>query len=134
MSVHRSLILTTILLVTINLSGCASFGLTGLFGKKEKPIEVKTVAVEKTPLDIQQPDPIKTKPIEWIVVTSDNAEAVFKDMEAKGQNPVLFAINDDGYQQLAITIADLRNLINTQRTIIIKYKDYYEPQKPAEKK
>jgi hypothetical protein len=34
----------------------------------------------------------------------------------------------DGYQQLAITIADLRNMINQQRTIIAKYKEYYEPQ------
>jgi hypothetical protein len=130
-SAHRSLILITSLLLVSNLTGCASFN---LFGKKVDPIEVKNVAVDKTPLDIQQPDPIKTKPIEWIVVTPDNAEAVFKKMEEKGQNPVLFAITDDGYQQLAITIADLRNLINTQRNIIVKYKEYYETKDSKEKK
>lgn len=67
--------------------------------------------------------------MKWIVVTPDNADTVFKEMEANGQNLVLFALTDDGYQQLALTIGDLRNFINTQRTIIIKYKEYYEPKK-----
>lgn len=77
-------------------------------------------------MDLALPDPIKTKPIQWVVITPDNAEAIFKKLEEQGKSPVLFAITDDGYQQLAITIADLRNLINTQRTIVIKYKEYYE--------
>jgi len=40
---------------------------------------------------------------------------------------VVFAITADGYQQLAVTIAELRNLIATQRLMIKQYKDYYEP-------
>lgn len=55
-------------------------------------------------------------------------------LQADGKNVVLFALTDDGYQQLAITISDLRNFMNTQRTIIIKYKEYYEPAKEAVKK
>ena len=105
-----------------------------MFGQSEKPIEITTKAVDKTPLDIAQPDPIKTKPIEWVVVTPDNADAVFKKIADSGQEVVLFAITADGYQQLAVTIADLRNLINTQRNIIVKYKDYYEPKKEEAKK
>lgn len=72
------------------------------------------------------PDPIKTKPIDWYVITPENAEGTFKRLEEKGQDMVVFAITSDGYQQLAITISELRNLINTQRNIIIKYKEYYE--------
>lgn len=98
-----------------------------MFGTKTKPIEVVTKPVDKTRLDLADPEPLKAKPIQWVIVTPDNAEEIFKQMEAKGQNLVLFAITDDGYQQLALTIADLRNFINTQRTIIIKYKEYYEP-------
>lgn len=84
--------------------------------------------MEKTPLDLAMPDPLRVRPIEWVVITPDNAEEVFKNMEQRGSDAVLFALTDDGYQQLALTIADLRNLINTQRQIIIKYKEYYEPQ------
>ncbi len=98
-----------------------------MFGTKTKSIEVVTKPVDKTRLDLADPEPLKAKPIQWVIVTPDNAEEIFKQMEAKGQNLVLFAITDDGYQQLALTMADLRNFINTQRTIIIKYKEYYEP-------
>jgi hypothetical protein len=130
-NVPRWLILTTSLFLVSSLSGCASFD---LFGKREKPIEITTKPVERTNLDIPLPDPIKTKPIEWMVVTPENADAVFKKLEEKGQDVVLFAITSDGYQQLAMTIGDLRNLINTQRAIIIKYKEYYEPKKDDSKK
>jgi len=54
-------------------------------------------------------------------------------MEEKGQSLVLFALTDDGYQQLSMSMGDIRNFISTQRTIIIKYKEYYEPVK-ADKK
>ena len=115
------------MLVT-NLAGCASFN---LWGKGEKPIEITTKAADKTPLDIADPDPLKLKPIEWVLITPGNQEEVFKKLEDKGSDPVVFALTADGYQQLAVTISELRNLINTQRNIIIKYKEYYEPKKDA---
>jgi hypothetical protein len=89
-----------------------------MFRPKTQPIEVKTVPLEKTPLNL-----------DWIVVTPQNWEEVFKQMQAKEQNLVLFGLTSDGYQSLAVTIAELRNLINTQRIIIEKYKEYYEPAK-----
>lgn len=124
-------ILFAIIMIT-TLSGCASF--SNLFGESVKPIEVVAKPIEKTPLDIALPDPIKAQPIQWTVITPENAEEVFKKLQADGKNVVLFALTDDGYQQLAITISDLRNFMNTQRTIIIKYKEYYEPAKEAVKK
>jgi hypothetical protein len=123
--------LTTSLLLATSLSGCASFD---LFGKREKPIEITTKAADKTPLDIAHPDPLRLKPLEWTLVTPGNQEEVFKKLEETGVDPVVFALTADGYQALAVTIAELRNLINTQRNIIIKYKEYYEPEKPQEKK
>jgi hypothetical protein len=120
----RWLTLTTSLLLATNLVGCASFS---LFGSSEKPIEIITKAADKTPLDIPLSDPLKLKPIEWVLVTPANQDEVFKKLDEKGNDPVVFALTADGYQQLAVTIAELRNLINTQRNIIIKYKEYYEP-------
>jgi hypothetical protein len=126
----RWLTLTTSLLLVSSLSGCASFD---FLGKREKPIEITTKAAERTPLDIADPDPLKLKPVEWVLVTPGNQEEVFKKLEEKGADPVIFALTADGYQSLAITIAELRNLINTQRNIIIKYKEYYEPKKEESK-
>lgn len=65
-------------------------------------------------------------PVKWVVITPDNADSVFKQLAAKGQSLVLFALTDDGYQQLAVTMSEVRNFIATQRAIVIKYKEYYE--------
>ena len=130
MNVRTLQTLTISLLLVTSLSGCGTFS----FGGKVKPIEVITKAQEKTPLDIAMPDPLRLKPIEWTLVTPGNSEEVFTRLESQGENLVLFTLTDDGYQQLAITIAELRNYINTQRTIILKYKEYYEPKKPEVKK
>lgn len=78
---------------------------------------------------LESPQPLRLKSLEWIVITPQNWEEVFKQMQTKEQNLVLFGLTSDGYQSLAVTIAELRNLINTQRIIIDKYKEYYEPKK-----
>jgi len=92
-----------------------------------KPVEVIANPMDKTPLHIPSPDPLEVKPIKWIVITPENAESVFAQLASKRQDVVLFGLTADDYQLLSITMADLRNFIATQRTIIIKYKDYYEP-------
>ena len=127
MNVHRWPILITSLLLLTNLGGCASWG---LFGKRVEPITVSTVPLEKTPLALPDPAPLKSKPIRWVVITPANAEAVWERLAQDDDEVVVFALTADGYQQLAVTIAELRNLIATQRVIIQKYREYYEPKKP----
>jgi hypothetical protein len=126
-NVHRWPILITSLLLLTNLGGCASWG---LFGKRVEPITVSTVPLEKTPLALPDPAPLKSKPIRWVVITPANAEAVWERLAQDDDEVVVFALTADGYQQLAVTIAELRNLIATQRVIIQKYREYYEPKKP----
>jgi hypothetical protein len=125
-NVHRWPILITSLLLLTNLGGCASWG---LFGKRVEPITVSTVPLEKTPLALPDPAPLKSKPIRWVVITPANAEAVWERLAQDDDDVVVFALTADGYQQLAVTIAELRNLIATQRVIIQKYREYYEPAK-----
>jgi hypothetical protein len=119
-----------------SLTGCASFGLPS-FGSSVKPVEVVTKARDKTALDIELPEPLKLKPMQWVVITPANQEEIFAQLEADGVDAAVFALTPDGYQSLAITISELRTLIATQRMIIMQYKDYYEPkkeEKPEEKK
>ena len=111
------LTLLCLALLAVNLTGCASV----------KPVEIVTVAKARTPLALSDPEPLQVAPVKWVVMTPETAEAIFKQLAAKGQSPVLFALTPDGYQQLAITMTEVRNFIATQRTIVIKYKEYYEP-------
>jgi hypothetical protein len=114
------------------LTGCASFG--NLFGERVKPVEIQTKAVERTRLDIPMPNPVTAKPIEWIIITPENAEQVWAKLKEANADIVLLGLTDNGYEQLAVTIAELRNMIASQRQIIIKYKEYYEPEKKEEAK
>lgn len=128
MNVRHLLISITLPLLV---SGCASFN---LFGDKVKPIEIKTKAEERTKLNIELPEPIKARELTWVVITPDNAEQVFAKLKEQNDDLVLFAITDNGYEQLALTMAELRNYIANQRAIIVKYKEYYESNKQVESK
>ena len=105
----------------------------GLFGDKVKPIEVQTKAVERTRLNLPDPKPIQPMAPKWYVVTPDNIDEVWKELKDNNADVVLFAITDDGYEQLAITMAELRNYIKSQKDIILKYKEYYEPEEKDKK-
>jgi len=129
-NVHLSLIrIISLLLVASLLSGCASFS---LFGEREKPIVVETRAVERTPLNLPLPDPLSPRSPRWIVITPENMDQVWQDLKSKNIDLVLFAVTDDGYEELAVNMAEIRNFINAQRQIIIRYREYYEPEKPQE--
>jgi len=90
-------------------------------------VEITTVAREKTALVIPDPEPLKARSMRWVLVTPTNQQEIFERLETDGSDLVLFALTADGYQQLALTMADLRNLIATQRGIIARYREYYEP-------
>ncbi len=126
----RVLLIATILPLLV--SGCASFG--NLFGSSVKPIEVQTKAQERTRLNLKDPVAFQAREIEWIIVTPENSQQVWAKIREKGDDTALFAITDNGYEALALTIAELRNLIAQQRAIIIKYREYYEPEQAAAEK
>ena len=58
-----------------------------------------------------------------------NADAVWKKLKEENKDVVLIALTDDGYQQLALNIAEIKNILAQQKSIIVKYKEYYEPPK-----
>jgi hypothetical protein len=113
------------------LSGCASFS---LFGNKVKPVEIQTKAVERTPLNLREPTPLKPRGFDWILITPENSEEVWQKLRDKNVDLVLIGLTDEGYEELAITMAEIRNFIAMQKAIIIKYKEYYEPTKTPDSK
>ena len=71
--------------------------------------------------------------IQWIIVTSENAEQVFKKMEEQGLDPVLFGLTDNDYQLLSKNFARIRNQLKIQNDLIDKYKEYYESEEQDKK-
>lgn len=110
----------------VALSGCA------LFREPVKQIETVKVEVSKPALNLPNPEPLALRDTSWIVVTRENAEKIFEELEAQGQPIALFALTADGYEALSINIADIKTFLGTQKEIIIQYRDYYEGEKDAE--
>tara|TARA_Y100000389_G_scaffold129456_1_gene126931 strand:+ start:4821 stop:5198 length:378 start_codon:yes stop_codon:yes gene_type:complete len=120
----KILLLSSVVLLT----GCAS-----IFGPSVKQIETVKVEVSKPALNLPNPEPLKLRETKWVVVTKENADKIFEELEAKGQPVALFALTADGYEALSINIADIKTFIGTQKEIIIQYREYYEGEEDDEK-
>ena len=73
-----------------------------------KTIEVLNRPEPKTPLNLDMPETLSLEPLEWIIITPDNAEEVWAKL---GEDPkgevVLFALNETGYELLAKNYASI---------------------------
>jgi len=122
--------LLTAITLPLLVSGCGSFG----WKSDVQPLEVQKRAVERTPLRLPDPAPLQSRELEWIIVTPENAESVWQRLRDSNTDVVVFALTDDGYETLALTMAELRNFIAQQRAILGRYRQYYEPPVPADNK
>ena len=64
--------------------------------------------------------------IHWHIITSENAEEVFKKLEADGIDPVLWGLTDKDFELLAKNFAQIRNKLVETNALLEKYKEYYE--------
>ena len=111
------------LTLTIFLTSCSSV----------KELSIFKEEVERQPLNLPLPTPLEMEKIEWIILTSDNAEQVFKKMEEQGLDPVIFGLTDNDYQLISKNFARIRNHLKIQNDMIEKYKEYYESDIETEK-
>jgi len=118
----------TVIILGLLLAGC-SIG--------EKRIKLFTVEEPRAKLNLNKPTPLQMEEIRWIIITSQNADEVFKKLEAQGIDPVLFGLTDKDYQVIARNFAQIRAKLAESNAILDKYKQYYEEQEnkePKEKK
>ena len=118
---QRSLKLIQSVLVLLILS---TF-LTNCSGVKELTIFKKKVEREK--LNLNTPTPLELENLKWIIITSKNAEEVFKRLEESGIDPVLWGLTDKDFELLAKNFAQIRNQLKITNDLLDKYKEYYEP-------
>lgn len=83
---------------------------------------------EQPKLQIDDPKPIELQPVSFLVIHRDNAESVFLEMEAKGDEPVLIALSGKDYKNLSVNMQILKNYLLEQKKIIKLYKEFYEKQ------
>ena len=77
-------------------------------------------------LNLEKPTPLQLEELQWIIITSENAEEVFNKLEEKGIDPVLWGLTDKDFELLAKNFARIRNQLKITNDLLDKYKEYYE--------
>ena len=70
--------------------------------------------------------------IHWHIITSENADEVFKKLEADGIDPVLFGLTDKDFEMLSKNFAKIRNQLMQTNKLLDQYKEYYESETEKE--
>ena len=91
-----------------------------------KQLEIFKTEVEREKLNLKKPTPLELEQLKWIIITSENAEEVFKKLEEQGIDPVLFGLTDKDFELLAKNFARIRNQLKITNALLDKYKEYYE--------
>ncbi len=91
-----------------------------------REIQISAKPVEKPELVLPKADRIQTRTVEWHLITPENAQQVFDKIAQSGKPIVLFAVTDEGYENLALNLSDIRALIQQQQAIIVAYEGYYK--------
>ena len=104
------------LILTIFLTSCSGVKKLSIF-KEEVP---------RAQLNLEKPTPLELEQLQWIIITSENAEEVFKKLEEQGIDPVLWGLTDKDFELLAKNFARIRNQLKITNDLLDKYKEYYE--------
>ena len=117
---HRSLkliqsVIVSLILVTF-LTSCSGVKKLSIF-KEEVP---------RAQLNLEKPTPLQMEQLQWIIITSENADEVFKKLEEQGIDPVLWGLTDKDFELLAKNFARIRNQMKITNDLLDKYKEYYE--------
>ena len=99
-----------------------------------KVLEVFKKEVPRAQLNLEKPTPLQIEQLHWIIITSENAEEVFKKLEEQGIDPVIFGLTDKDFELLAKNFARIRNQLKITNDLLDKYKEYYEPEKKKDVK
>ena len=109
-------VLVSLILVTF-LTSCSSV----------KKLQIFKEEVPRQELKLEKPTPLELEQLEWIIITSENSDEVFKKLEAAGIDPVIFGLTDKDFELLAKNFARIRNQLKLTNDLLDKYKEYYEP-------
>ena len=105
------------LILTTLLTSCAGV----------KKLEIFKEEVPRAQLNLEKPTPLELENLRWIIITSENADEVFKKLEEQGIDPVLWGLTDKDFELLAKNFARIRNQLKITNDLLDQYKEYYEP-------
>ena len=115
-SLKSTVSVLVLLILTTSLTSCSTV----------RQLDVFKTEVERAPLDLPNPETPQLEKINWIIITSENAEEVFAKMKEQGKDPVLFGLSDEDYELLSKNFAQIRAYMIQQGATLDQYRKYYE--------
>lgn len=88
-------------------------------------VEITTSPIDKPELVLPQAQELNLRDVTWIVITPENIDEVWKELQDTGTTVVLFALTDQGYENVSLNLNDIRSYIQQQQAIIAAYNRYY---------
>ena len=98
-----------------------------------KKLTIFKEEVKRQELNLEKPTPLQLEQLQWIIITSENADEVFKKLEEQGIDPVLWGLTDKDFELLAKNFARIRNQLMVTNDLLDKYKEYYEEDEDEQK-
>jgi len=110
-TIRRCEVIKKVFLITavLTLAGCAG----------DNKILVPEL-VDRPKLALPSIRPVDQYPVRWVVITRSNAN------EKLTANPTLIGLSPSDYQNLSLSIAELRRYIKQQNASLKAAKDYYQ--------
>ncbi len=124
--------LRVLLILLLLTSGCSMFGRSS-FVPETKPVEIVTITKPAAVYHPPLPNRVKTKPVEWKVLTPATMGDYLKDLE-DGQAPtnVYYGVSPKGYENLSVNMSELKRYIRQVLSIVTYYKDLNKEEKEEE--
>ena len=114
--------LKLLLILSLALSGCSMFGRE--YVPDVKAVEVVNVQKKAVVYHPPLPSKVRTKPVEWKVLTPAVMDEYLSDLE-KGEAPtnVYYGVSPTGYENLSLNMAEIKRYIKQVLSIVNYYKD-----------
>ena len=124
MHLKKCLKVSSLLLLSLVISGCSSWS-----WPKLTQIEVQTVEVERNIPTQNRPQPIKMNTtMKWWVVTEENFKEFKEKFQKENGDPlVAYVLSVKDYETLALNMAEIKRYIEQQKEIIIYYEEAVKP-------
>ncbi len=90
-----------------------------------KPVVIQSQPVERPPFNPPPVDPYQPRNVDWMVVNPQNIDVIFEQMQDRGEPMVLFAVTENGYENIAINSREALRVIMQQQSVINGYREYY---------
>lgn len=89
-------------------------------------VTYKSKPIDKPDLILPETSVLELREVDFVIVTEDNIASIIQDMKDDGKNVALFALTDEGYENISLNNGDLLKLLSEQKAIIAAYEAYYK--------